>query len=39
MKGASKENALIAAANIAYLEQRAGIIKPYKYGIQIDTVI
>lgn len=39
VKGASKENALIAAANIAYLEQRAGIIKPFKYGIQIDTVI
>ena len=36
---ASKESALIAAANIAYLEQRARIIKPFKYGIQIDTVI
>ena len=35
----SKQSALIAANNIAYLEQRAGIIKPYKYGIQIDTVI
>ena len=35
----SKKSALIAAANIAYLEQRAGIIKPFKYGIQIDTVI
>jgi filamentous hemagglutinin family outer membrane protein len=39
VKGASKESALIAAVNIAYLEQRAGIIKPFKYGIQIDTVI
>ena len=35
----SKQGSLIAANNIAYLEQRAGIIKPYKYGIQIDTVI
>ena len=35
----SKQSALIAANNIAYLEQRAGIIKRYKYGIQIDTVI
>lgn len=39
VKGASKESALIAANNIAYLEQRAGIIKPFKYGIQIDTII
>lgn len=35
----SKQGSLIAANNIAYLEQRAGIIKPFKYGIQIDTVI
>ena len=35
----SKQGSLIAANNIAYLGQRAGIIKPYKYGIQIDTVI
>ena len=39
VKGVSEESALIAANNIAYLEQRAGIIKPFKYGIQIDTVI
>ena len=39
VKGTSEEGALIAANNIAYLEQRAGIIKPFKYGIQIDTII